>query len=47
MCQRVKYLEAYRNEQVVAAHKKTAHYLQCVEKLGPRKYPPFIGLMLQ
>ncbi|WP_422775328.1 antibiotic biosynthesis monooxygenase, partial [Pseudomonas aeruginosa] len=42
--------EAYRDEQAVAAHKQTPHYLQCVEKLealmtGPRKKTTFIGLM--
>ncbi len=42
--------EAYRDEQAVAAHKKTAHYLRCVEQLeplmtGPRKKTTFIGLL--
>ncbi|GAA0331871.1 (4S)-4-hydroxy-5-phosphonooxypentane-2,3-dione isomerase [Morganella psychrotolerans] len=42
--------EAYTDDAAVAAHKKTSHYLQCVEKLealmtGPRKKTAFIGLM--
>lgn len=42
--------EAYTGDAAVAAHKKTPHYLQCVEKLetlmtGPRKKTAFIGLM--
>ena len=42
--------EAYADDAAVAAHKKTPHYLQCVEKLealmtGPRKKTAFIGLM--
>ncbi|WP_413491734.1 (4S)-4-hydroxy-5-phosphonooxypentane-2,3-dione isomerase [Morganella psychrotolerans] len=42
--------EAYTDDAAVAAHKKTQHYLQCVEKLealmtGPRKKTAFIGLM--
>ncbi|CAI1882941.1 (4S)-4-hydroxy-5-phosphonooxypentane-2,3-dione isomerase [Serratia ficaria] len=42
--------EAYRDEQAVAAHKRTSHYLQCVQQLealmtGPRKKTTFIGLM--
>lgn len=42
--------EAYTDDAAVAAHKKTPHYLQCVEKLedlmtGPRKKTVFIGLM--
>jgi (4S)-4-hydroxy-5-phosphonooxypentane-2,3-dione isomerase len=42
--------EAYTDENAVAAHKKTAHYLKCVEQLeglmtGPRKKTVFIGLM--
>ncbi|MDR0218530.1 MAG: (4S)-4-hydroxy-5-phosphonooxypentane-2,3-dione isomerase [Enterobacteriaceae bacterium] len=42
--------EAYADEAAVAAHKKTAHYLRCVEKLEalmsePRKKNTFIGLM--
>ncbi|HCM61575.1 MAG TPA: (4S)-4-hydroxy-5-phosphonooxypentane-2,3-dione isomerase [Morganella sp. (in: Bacteria)] len=42
--------EAYTDDAAVAAHKKTPHYLQCVEKLealmtGPRKKTAFIGLM--
>ncbi|CNJ12642.1 (4S)-4-hydroxy-5-phosphonooxypentane-2,3-dione isomerase [Yersinia aldovae] len=42
--------EAYVDEAAVAAHKKTPHYLKCVEQLealmsGPRKKTVFIGLM--
>lgn len=42
--------EAYRDEQSVAAHKQTPHYLRCVEQLeslmaGPRKKTTFVGLM--
>ncbi|EKN3559636.1 TPA: (4S)-4-hydroxy-5-phosphonooxypentane-2,3-dione isomerase [Yersinia enterocolitica] len=42
--------EAYVDEAAVAAHKKTPHYLRCVEELeglmtGPRKKRTFIGLM--
>ena len=42
--------EAYVDEAAVAAHKKTPHYLRCVEALeglmtGPRKKTTFIGLM--
>ncbi|EKN3944964.1 (4S)-4-hydroxy-5-phosphonooxypentane-2,3-dione isomerase [Yersinia enterocolitica] len=42
--------EAYVDEAAVAAHKKTPHYLRCVEELedlmtGPRKKTTFIGLM--
>ncbi|MFV8757082.1 autoinducer-2 (AI-2) modifying protein LsrG, partial [Yersinia enterocolitica] len=40
----------YVDEAAVAAHKKTPHYLRCVEELeglmtGPRKKTTFIGLM--
>ncbi|KAA8999265.1 (4S)-4-hydroxy-5-phosphonooxypentane-2,3-dione isomerase [Affinibrenneria salicis] len=42
--------EAYRDEQAVAAHKRTPHYLRCVQRLEalmsePRKKTTFIGLM--
>ncbi|CNH15457.1 autoinducer-2 (AI-2) modifying protein LsrG [Yersinia kristensenii] len=42
--------EAYVDEHAVAAHKKTAHYLKCVEELeglmtGPRKKTVFNCLM--
>ncbi len=42
--------EAYVDEAAVAAHKKTPHYLRCVEELeglmtAPRKKTTFIGLM--
>ncbi|EKN3855332.1 (4S)-4-hydroxy-5-phosphonooxypentane-2,3-dione isomerase [Yersinia enterocolitica] len=42
--------EAYVDEAAVAAHKKTPHYLRCVEELeglmtDPRKKTTFIGLM--
>lgn len=42
--------EAYRDEAAVLAHKKTPHYLTCVEKLEqlmsePRKKRSFIGLL--
>ncbi|WJV54532.1 (4S)-4-hydroxy-5-phosphonooxypentane-2,3-dione isomerase [Pectobacteriaceae bacterium CE90] len=42
--------EAYVDEQAVAAHKQTPHYLKCVEQLeelmtGPRKKTVFIGLL--
>lgn len=42
--------EAYADENAVAAHKKTPHYLKCVEELeglmtGPRKKTVFVGLM--
>ncbi|WP_058914266.1 (4S)-4-hydroxy-5-phosphonooxypentane-2,3-dione isomerase [Entomohabitans teleogrylli] len=42
--------EAYRDEQAVAAHKTTPHYLACVTALEslmscPRKKTSFIGLM--
>ncbi|MDC9590348.1 (4S)-4-hydroxy-5-phosphonooxypentane-2,3-dione isomerase [Xenorhabdus sp. XENO-10] len=42
--------EAYSDEEAVAAHKKTPHYLRCVEKLEAlmtesRKKTTFIGLM--
>ncbi|MCG3463253.1 (4S)-4-hydroxy-5-phosphonooxypentane-2,3-dione isomerase [Xenorhabdus bovienii] len=42
--------EVYADETAVAAHKKTPHYLRCVERLEalmtePRKKTTFIGLM--
>ncbi|MBC3381310.1 (4S)-4-hydroxy-5-phosphonooxypentane-2,3-dione isomerase [Serratia fonticola] len=42
--------EAYADEQAVAFHKTTPHYLACVEQLEalmtcPRKKTAFIGLM--
>ncbi|QJT82752.1 (4S)-4-hydroxy-5-phosphonooxypentane-2,3-dione isomerase [Kosakonia sp. MUSA4] len=42
--------EAYQDDAAVAAHKKTPHYLACVEKLEalmsePRKKRSFIGLL--
>lgn len=42
--------EAYQDDAAVAAHKKTPHYLACVEKLEalmsePRKKRSFIGVM--
>ncbi|MGK9175747.1 (4S)-4-hydroxy-5-phosphonooxypentane-2,3-dione isomerase [Yokenella regensburgei] len=42
--------EAYKDEAAVLAHKKTPHYLACVEKLEelmsePRKKRTFVGLM--
>ncbi|HEI8865848.1 (4S)-4-hydroxy-5-phosphonooxypentane-2,3-dione isomerase [Serratia sp. AKBS12] len=42
--------EAYRDRQAVDAHKKTPHYLRCVEQLEslmtePRKKTSFIGVM--
>lgn len=42
--------EAYADEQAVAFHKTTPHYLACVEQLaelmtGPRKKTVFVGLM--
>lgn len=42
--------EAYLDEAAVLAHKKTPHYLTCVEKLDemmsePRKKRSFIGLL--
>ncbi|MBC3250573.1 autoinducer 2-degrading protein LsrG [Serratia fonticola] len=42
--------EAYVDEQAVAFHKTTPHYLACVKELeslmtGPRKKTVFIGLM--
>ncbi|MCW2258502.1 autoinducer 2-degrading protein [Providencia alcalifaciens] len=41
--------EAYVDEEAVLAHKKTAHYLKCVEGLEPlmtgaRKKTTYIGL---
>ncbi|SRR5471030_2380689 len=41
--------EAYTDEAAVAAHKKTPHYLKCVEALegimsGPRKKTSFNGI---
>ena len=43
-------ISPYTDEEAVAAHKKTPHYLACVEQLeglmtGPRKKTVFIGLM--
>ncbi|HEY2455513.1 MAG TPA: (4S)-4-hydroxy-5-phosphonooxypentane-2,3-dione isomerase [Scandinavium sp.] len=42
--------EAYKNDAAVLAHKQTAHYLACVEKLDemmsePRKKRSFVGLL--
>lgn len=42
--------EAYQNDEAVLAHKQTAHYLACVEKLEammsqPRKKKSFVGLL--
>jgi len=42
--------EAYQDEAAVLAHKKTSHYLACVEKLdsmmsSPRKKQTFVGLL--
>ncbi|SCC18874.1 (4S)-4-hydroxy-5-phosphonooxypentane-2,3-dione isomerase [Kosakonia oryziphila] len=42
--------EAYQDDAAVEAHKKTPHYLACVEKLEalmsePRKKRSFIGLL--
>jgi len=42
--------EAYKDEEAVMAHKKTPHYLACVDKLEelmsePRKKRSFVGLM--
>lgn len=42
--------EAYKDDAAVQAHKKTPHYLACVEKLeelmsGPRQKRSFIGLL--
>jgi len=42
--------EAYKDEEAVMAHKKTPHYLACVDKLEelmsePRKKRSFLGLM--
>lgn len=42
--------EAYVDNEAVLAHKKTAHYLKCVESLeslmtGARKKTTYIGLM--
>jgi len=42
--------EAYQDDEAVLAHKKTPHYLACVEKLDPmmssaRKKQTFIGLL--
>ncbi|EFE93858.1 (4S)-4-hydroxy-5-phosphonooxypentane-2,3-dione isomerase [Serratia odorifera] len=42
--------EAYKDRHAVEAHKKTPHYLQCVEQLEalmtePRKKTSFIGVM--
>lgn len=42
--------EAYQNDEAVLAHKKTPHYLACVEKLDemmsePRKKRSFVGLL--
>ncbi|MEL4012927.1 (4S)-4-hydroxy-5-phosphonooxypentane-2,3-dione isomerase [Dryocola clanedunensis] len=42
--------EAYQNDEAVLAHKKTPHYLDCVEKLDdmmsePRKKRSFVGLL--
>ncbi|VYT64846.1 (4S)-4-hydroxy-5-phosphonooxypentane-2,3-dione isomerase [Metakosakonia massiliensis] len=42
--------EAYQDDEAVLAHKKTPHYLACVEKLEalmsqPRKKQTFVGLM--
>ncbi|HEY1843906.1 MAG TPA: (4S)-4-hydroxy-5-phosphonooxypentane-2,3-dione isomerase [Buttiauxella sp.] len=42
--------EAYQNDEAVLAHKKTPHYLACVEKLDammsePRRKRSFVGLL--
>jgi autoinducer 2-degrading protein len=42
--------EAYQNDEAVLAHKQTAHYLACVEKLEgmmsqPRQKKSFVGLL--
>lgn len=42
--------EAYQDDEAVLAHKKTPHYLACVEKLdhmmsAARKKQTFIGLL--
>ncbi|MBJ3816836.1 (4S)-4-hydroxy-5-phosphonooxypentane-2,3-dione isomerase [Shimwellia pseudoproteus] len=42
--------EAYRDDAAVLAHKKTPHYLACVEQLEalmsePRKKRTFVGLL--
>ena len=42
--------EAYKDEEAVLAHKKTPHYLACVDKLEdlmsePRKKRTFVGLL--
>ena len=42
--------EAYKDDEAVLAHKKTPHYLTCVEKLDemmsePRKKRSFVGLL--
>ncbi|WP_300004560.1 (4S)-4-hydroxy-5-phosphonooxypentane-2,3-dione isomerase [uncultured Cedecea sp.] len=42
--------EAYQDDEAVLAHKKTPHYLACVEKLdhmmsSARKKQTFIGLL--
>jgi autoinducer 2-degrading protein len=42
--------EAYKDDAAVLAHKQTAHYLACVEKLDemmsePRKKRSFVGLL--
>jgi autoinducer 2-degrading protein len=42
--------EAYKDDEAVLAHKKTPHYLACVEKLDemmsePRKKRSFVGLL--
>ena len=42
--------EAYKDDEAVLAHKKTPHYLACVEKLEalmsqPRQKRSFIGLL--
>lgn len=44
--------EAYKDDEAVLAHKKTPHYLACVEKLEemmsqPRQKRSFIGLLPQ
>ncbi len=44
--------EAYKDDEAVLAHKKTPHYLACVEKLEemmsqPRQKLSFIGLLPQ
>ncbi len=43
--------EAYKDDEAVLAHKKTSHYLQCVEDLegimtGARTKQVFDGLMM-